>query len=115
VLLPGVFLNNLNYFKNMTANTFSICQTAKLTGFPGGEKKFFEWLRIKRILMQDNFPFQSFMDQAWFEIALKTLYKTKSQMKVPVTRVTIKGVYCLSKLVKKEFSPCKPCDEDGKK
>jgi phage antirepressor YoqD-like protein len=91
-------------------NTFSISQTAKLCGFPGGEKKFFEWLRTNKILMQDNFAYQQYIDQGWFETVLKTLYKTNPKMEISVTRTTIKGVYCLSKLVKKDFPPCKPCN-----
>jgi anti-repressor protein len=98
----------------MLINTFSISQTAKLCGFPGGEKKFFEWLRTKQILLPDNFPFQRYLDLGWFETGLKTIHKTNPKLEIPVTRTTIKGVHSLSKLVQKDFPPCKPCIEDGK-
>jgi phage antirepressor YoqD-like protein len=88
---------------------FTIAQTAKLINFPGGEKKFFAWLRDNGYLLEENFPVQKYRDQGWFEMTTKTLYQMQPKQVVPVTLVTIKGLAALERIVKKIFSPCPPC------
>lgn len=96
----------------MINNTFSISQTAKIIGFPGGEKKFFQWLRANKYLMPDNYPYQKYRALGWFEMAHKNLKKTQPKIIVPVTRVTHLGVSSLKRRVLKEFPPCVPCKKN---
>jgi len=93
---------------------FSIQETAKLTKFPGGEIKFFKWLREKGYLLKDNQPNQRYMDCGWFELEKATIHQTKPKLVVPVTYVTIKGLYALEKVVHTEFPPCIPCKQNLK-
>jgi phage antirepressor YoqD-like protein len=95
----------------MNKTTFSIRQTAKITQFPGGEKKFAKWLREKNFLMAKNEPYQIYIDKGWFLLVDKTIYRTNPQLKVPVTRITVLGLSKLEKLVFAEFHECKPCAE----
>lgn len=89
---------------------FSIQVTAKLTKFPGGEIKFFRWLRDKGYLLKDNQPNQKYRDYGWFELDKATIHHTKPKLIVPVTFVTIKGLAALEKVVLSEFPPCVPCN-----
>jgi phage antirepressor YoqD-like protein len=98
----------------MKNQLFSVAQTAQLVKFPGGEKQFFAWLRAKKYLKNDNFPYQRYVDMGWFETHLATLHKTKDKRKVPVTLVDINGLYFLKKAVMKEFPPCTPCYKSNK-
>lgn len=94
---------------------FKIDQTAKLINFSGGEIKFFQWLRDNGYLLQDNYPVQKYRDRGWFEMTTKTLHKMHPKQVVPVTLVTIKGLYALKKIVNKTSSPCPPCPPTRKK
>lgn len=98
--------------KSKSEMTQSIRQTGKMIKFPGGEHQFFEWLRMKGYLLSDNTPAQAYINSGWFvlEAAKKQIGLTKSV--IPVTRVTIKGLYALQRKVKKEFPICKPCNEN---
>jgi phage antirepressor YoqD-like protein len=96
----------------MINNTFSISQTAKIIGFPGGEKKFFQWLRDNKYLLPDNYPYQKYIDFGWFTMVDKNLKKIRPQRIVPVTVVTHLGVCALERRVLKEFPPCVPCKQN---
>ncbi len=91
--------------------TFSIAQTAKMIGFPGGEREFFEWLRGKKYFISDNTPSDAYRKAGWFIVAKSTLRRLNPPKTVPVTRTTIKGLSSLDRVVKKEFPICKPCNE----
>jgi phage antirepressor YoqD-like protein len=91
---------------------FSIQETAKLTKFPGGEIKFFRWLRDKGYLLKDNQPYQKYRDKEWFELETATIHKSNPKLVVLVTLVTIKGLAGLEKVVHKEF-PCDPYNRQG--
>lgn len=93
--------------------TFSVQETGKLIGFPGGEIQFFDWLRRKGFLLQNNQPAQSFINRGWFKLVPIQKRITGHLSVIPVTRVTIKGLYGLIRVVKKAFPICKPCS-DGK-
>jgi phage antirepressor YoqD-like protein len=97
--------------KKYSVTTFSLQQTAKHTKFPGGEKKFAAWLREQKYLMNNNEPYQKYCNRGWFELALKTIYKANPPFSVNVTRVRIKGLEALEKIVFEQFHKCKPCSE----
>ena len=94
---------------------FSIGDTAKMINYPGGEHKFFEWMRDNGYLLTNNFPAQKYRDQGWFEMTTKTLHQMQPKQVVPVTLVTIKGLAALERIVKKTLSPCPPCPPVRKK
>lgn len=77
--------------------------TAKLTRFPGGERKFMAWLRSKNYLMHNNEPYQRYVNYGWFIMTTRTIHTANPKFTVPVTRVTINGLKKLEKLVYDEF------------
>ena len=93
--------------------TFSVGETAKMINFPGGEYKFFQWLRKNKFLLQDSTPSQAYINRGWFKLVKTSRDLDDSRIVIPVTRVTIKGLAGLERIVKKVFPKCKPC-KDGK-
>lgn len=94
--------------------TVSISEAAKLIGFPGGEHLFFDWLRKKGLLQLNNFPSQKMRDRDYFIVFNHIEESDFDPTLVYVTRIKIKGVAYLSKLVAKEFPLCPPCAESLK-
>lgn len=89
-----------------SSDLIDIAQMAKLAQDENiniGRNKLFEWLREKKILMNNNNPYQRFIDQGFFqlkEITKNTPYGDKIFLK---TLVTGKGqIYIIQKL-KAEF------------
>lgn len=91
--------------------TVSIGEAAKLTGFRGGEHLFFDWLRRKGFLQPNNFPSQKMRDRDYFIVFNHIVESDFDPTLIYVTRIKIKGVAYLSKLVAKEFPLCPPCAE----
>ena len=48
------------------ANTLSVGEVAKIFGT--GEVRFFRWLRSQKFLMQDNLPYQEFLERGYFKV-----------------------------------------------
>jgi phage antirepressor YoqD-like protein len=90
--------------------TFSIGQTAKIIQFPGGQKLLFEWLRNNGYMYHDNEPYQIFIDRGWFVLVLTKKHLYTPYFPKMVTRVTLKGLYGLKRVIKKHFPICKPCE-----
>jgi len=95
-------------------NSFSVSETAKIIKFPGGEKKFFSWLRDNGYLMKNNEPYQRYINYGWFELVTKTIHTTNPKMVVPVTLVKLKGDSKLEKIIMEKFPPCIPCNQSIK-
>jgi phage antirepressor YoqD-like protein len=93
----------------LSSTTYSVAQTGKATKFPGGEIQFFAWLRLKGYLISDNTPAQKYINAGWFEVKTTTLQQINPPQVVLVTRVTIKGLASLERIVRKEFPICEPC------
>jgi len=89
--------------------TLSIAEVAKLVDFPGGEYKFFEWLRKNGYLLKNNTPAQTYRNCGWLKLEDANKQIGKKQTVLPVTRVTVKGLAGLDRAVKKAFPVCKPC------
>jgi len=102
-------------FENMSKynQTFSIEEAAKLTAFPGGEHKFFNWLRSKKFLLEKNFPSQRMIDLGYFTLFTDPDEFSDHSYICYSPRVRIKGLAYLSKLVAKEFPQCPPCGESN--
>ena len=94
-------------------HNFSDGETGKMISFPGGEIQFFDWLRKHHFLLQNNQPAQNYINRGWFKLVPVQKRITGQLSVIPVTRVTIKGLYGLNRVVKKAFPTCKPCS-DGK-
>lgn len=93
----------------LSSTTYSVAQTGKAAKFPGGEIQFFAWLRLKGYLISDNTPAQKYINAGWFEVTKTTLHRLSPPEVVLVTRVTIKGLAALERIVRAEFPICKPC------
>jgi phage antirepressor YoqD-like protein len=89
--------------------TISIAVAAKLVNFPGGEIKFFIWLRENGYLLQDNTPSQKYINLEWL-VLVKT-YRMIGKIKtlIPVSRFYLRGLAGIEKAVKKAFPGNKPC------
>lgn len=94
--------------------TFSINEVAKITRFPGGGYKLFEWLRKQGYLLLNNQPSQFQIDRNWFTLVYNSSIKNPAQSAIPVTRVTTIGLAGLEKVINKQFPICKPCEEQSK-
>lgn len=91
--------------------TFSIAEVAKMTRFPDGEIKLFEWLRKNKYLLKNNQPSDFQIARGWFVYTHKDIQKGTRRVGVPVARVTIKGLAGLERVINKCFPICKPCNE----
>lgn len=94
--------------------TFSIAEVAKMTNFPGGEHKFFAWLRKYGYLLENNQPSQVQINRGWFVLVSKVQIGIETKRTFPVTRVTLTGLAGLERLIKKVFPICPPCDKAKK-
>lgn len=89
--------------------TLSIAEVAKLVDFPGGEYKFFDWLRENGYLLENNTPAELYRKRGWLKLKDSNKKLGKIQTVILVTRVTIKGLAGIDRAVKKAFPVCKPC------
>ena len=94
--------------------TFSIAEVAKMTNFPGGEHKFFAWLRKYGYLLENNQPSQVQINRGWFVLVSKVLNGIELRRTTPVARVSLKGLAGLERVIKKAFPICPPCDNARK-
>lgn len=97
--------------KDHLPTTFSIAEVAKLTRFPEGEHKLFEWLRKYGYLLKNNEPSQFQISRGWFVYTFKDIQLGNQQRGVPVSRVTIKGLAGLERVFERCFPFCKPCNQ----
>lgn len=71
---------------------------------PLGRNKLFDWLRINKYLMNNNVPYQTYIDNGYFEVVEYT-YNTPYGSKLGTkTLVTGKGQIKLVEKLRKEFS-----------
>jgi len=89
--------------------TFSVAEVAKMTRFPGGEHKFFEWLRKHRFLLKNNQPSDFQIKRGWFVLESKKVGLPTHLRGIPVSRVTSKGLAGLEKVINRCFPVCPPC------
>lgn len=85
-------------------NTQTIGDFAKVLGF--GRNKLFAWLRDQNILMHDNMPQQTHINQGHFRVLDKT-YKSDAGNKVTYTQTVLtgKGKTYVQKRLKKAGNP----------
>jgi phage antirepressor YoqD-like protein len=95
--------------KNSTVITFSIAEVAKITNFPGGEHKFFEWLRANGYLLINNQPSEFQIQRGWFVLVSKEYGPNNEYRSIPVSRVSLKGLAGLERVIDKAFPICPIC------
>lgn len=93
--------------------TFSLRQTAKLIGFPGGRNKFIKWLRENGYLLENNEPVQRYVDNGWLTYRLRPILTGRTSFEVTVTKATAKGLAGLERHVQRDFPICKPCPDEN--
>lgn len=91
--------------------TFSVSTVCKLVDFPGGEYKFFGWLRENGFLLQNNEPVQYYRDHGWLKLMDSNKSIPNSKTVIQVTRFTIKGLAGIDRVVKRHFPICKRCND----
>jgi phage antirepressor YoqD-like protein len=75
----------------VSKNNISVGEAAKILGT--GQNKLFEKLRDEQILMQNNLPYQQYINQGYFDVVVKT----KNNLVFSTTVVTPKGLTWLAK------------------
>ena len=90
---------------------FSIATAAKLAGFPGGQRKFFDWLRTNNYLLRNNEPAQYQIDRGWFILTESKIYDQIPPRVVPTPKITIRGLAGLQRVIEQQFPICPPCEE----
>ena len=89
-----------------SSDAIEIGEFAKLicgNGINIGEKRLFRWLRGRAYLMEDNYPYQRYLDNEWFKVVYKTRevsYGTKSYSQ---TLITPKGQVKIIEKLRKAF------------
>ena len=90
-----------------SSDSIDIGTFAKLVkdeNIPLGRNKLFDWLRINKYLMNNNVPYQTYIDNGYFEVVEYT-YNTPYGSKLGTkTLVTGKGQIKLVEKLRKEFS-----------
>ena len=90
-----------------SSNSVDVGIFAKLVkdeNIPLGRNKLFDWLRANKYLMKNNVPYQTYIDNGYFEIVEYT-YNTPYGSKLGTkTLVTGKGQIKLVEKLRKEFS-----------
>jgi anti-repressor protein len=83
-------------------DTISIGELAKALAIPGlGQNNLFKLLREKRILMQDNIPYQDYIDRGYFKIIEQSYPGSSGAVHINMKTVVFqKGVDYVRKIVK---------------
>ena len=89
-----------------SSNLIDINAMAKLArnmNIPIGRNRLFYWLRKNRILMQNNLPYQEYIERGYFAVK-ESVFETDSMTKTyQQTYVTGKGQQYLIGRLKNEF------------
>jgi len=82
-------------------NLHDMSEVAKMLST--GRNKLFAFLRENKIMMENNEPYQKFVDSGYFEIKQKVIATGES---VAVSKVTAKGIVFIEKYLKKDIVKC---------
>ncbi len=79
-------------------------ETAKLIDKGIGRNKLIKFLREQGILMSNNEPYQSYIDQGYFKYVIKTVDNGYGRylFQTPVTLATPKGIEFIKKQIEKQ-------------
>ena len=99
----------VDFANTISASTDSVdvgifAKLVKDEDIPLGRNKLFDWLRANKYLMKNNVPYQTYIDNGYFEVVEYT-YNTPYGSKLGTkTLVTGKGQIKLVEKLRKEFS-----------
>lgn len=76
---------------------------SKHEGVNIGQNRAFMWLRYNKYLMNNNEPYQRYLDNGYFEYIPRTVASTKGTHEVFTTKITGKGQIALAEKIVKDF------------
>lgn len=86
-----------------SSDTIEIGKVAKVINCGIGRNKLFEFLRNEKVLMQNNIPFQRFVDEGYFRVIETKYAKPNGDVSINLKTVVYqKGVNYIRKLLKKK-------------
>lgn len=88
-------------------NWYTMAEAAKLINANMGRTKLFRFLREEGLLMDDNEPYQRYIDNGCFKYVVKDIFGRRGQVLFPqtVTLVSPKGIDFIKKLLKNKSLP----------
>ncbi|WP_345952996.1 phage antirepressor KilAC domain-containing protein [Mucilaginibacter sp. PAMB04168] len=102
-------MQNLSFIQNQRAayqNWYDMKTAAKLVNAQMGRTKLFKYLREQGFLMDDNIPYQIYIDRALFKVTIKDVRGKYGQLlfKSVVTLVSDLGIDAIKQSLKNNFS-----------
>ena len=85
-----------------TESLLSMGEVAKVLDMGIGRNKLYKFLRDKNILMEDNIPYQRYVDAGYFKLTEKHYMSGEDSIVSTSTYVKQKGVDYISKLLQKD-------------
>ena len=82
-------------------NAQTMAQVAK--AFGTGRNRLFELLRIQKVLMKNNLPYQEYLDRGYFEVREVSTTRKELTVNVTQTLVTAKGIDLIRRLLSEEI------------
>lgn len=76
---------------------------ANNAGIPIGQNRLYRWLRANSYLMQDNKPYQRYIDNGWFALRESTVTTIKGDLLRTTTLITGKGQMALLARLKDDW------------
>lgn len=98
----NIYVNNDN--QTTQEQWFTMAEAAKLLDGNIGRTRLFRFLREQDLLMENNEPYQRYIDKGYFKMVLKNIFGSRGQIKFQqlVTLVSPKGIVFIQKLLKSE-------------
>lgn len=72
-------------------------------GFKIGQNRLFKWLRSHEYLMNNNDPYQKYIDAEYFEVVVRSVGSPEGSFTVSTTKITGKGQIYFAKKIKDSF------------
>lgn len=96
------FANHVSASENLI-DMGTMARLAKKENIPIGRTRLFKWLRKKGILMNNNLPYQRYIEAGYFEVKESVREFPTGTVIFPQTMVTGKGQQYLIRLLKAEY------------
>ena len=97
------FANHVSASENLI-DMGTMARLAKKENIPIGRTRLFKWLRKKGILMNNNLPYQRYIEAGYFEVKESVRKFPTGTVIFPQTMVTGRGQQYLIRLLKAEYS-----------
>ena len=95
-------------------DAISIQEVAKVLNFPNmGQNNLFRWLRQNKILMQNNLPYQEYIDRKYFNVIEQSYENRRGEPMISFkTLVYQKGVDYIRRRLEEDGYSSSPNSED---